>query len=59
VAERAQRAATEENRDRQNTSKLRNIHQFDNTCAANNHNATKYRNVLQIAQTTLQMFLKE
>ncbi len=44
VAERAQRTAN-----RKNTCKLRKqLHQFDNTRAANAHNTTKQRNALQI-----------
>ncbi len=44
VAERAQRTAN-----RKNTCKLRKqLCQFYNTCAANAHNTTKYRNALQI-----------
>ncbi len=36
------------NANRKSTSKLReHLHQFDNTCAANTHNTTKYRNALQ------------
>jgi len=42
---------------RKSTSKLiKHLHQFDNTCSAKVHNATKYRNTLQIAQTTTEMF---
>ena len=41
-----------------NTSKLRKHHQIDNTCAENTHNANKYRNALQIAKTTTEMFEK-
>ncbi len=33
---------------RKNTSKLRKYHQFDNTCAANTHNATTCRNTLHM-----------
>ncbi len=51
VAERAQCAANE----KKNTCKLRkHLHQFDNTCAANTHNGTKYRNALQIQQNQIQ-----
>jgi len=43
---------TEENTSqwkKKHTSKLRNhLNQFDNICAANTHNATKYRNVLEL-----------
>ncbi len=35
----------------QNTSKLRKHNQIENTCAANTHNATKFRKVLLILTT--------
>ncbi len=52
VAERAQYAANEKTHaNRKNICKLREKHLFDNTCAANTHNAIKYRNSLQILAT--------
>lgn len=42
---------------RKHPSKLRkHHHQLDSTCAANAYSTTKRRNVLQVAQTTADMF---
>jgi len=48
VAERAQHSATKENMQIEKNSILRkHLYQFDNTCAANAHNATNKENTLQ------------
>jgi len=39
-----------------NTSKLsKHLHQFDNICAANTQNATKYRHTVQILTTYIRL----
>lgn len=48
VAQRAEHAATEKKKKKHQQIKKKH-HEFDNTCSANTHNITKYRNALKTA----------